>query len=479
MTVKEMEERSGITRANIRYYEEQGLLQPQRQPNGYRDYSQEDLDTLLRIKLLRALQVSLEEIKALQQGETQLGDTLAKKLEQLQQDSQSLLQLQEICRAMQAEQAAYATLDADKYLNGNYQGAQEDRTPAWPPPPAEVLPHAFYPWRRFLARGLDATLYAMLWWSVLAFGFGVNPTQRSGIAALLDTAAGLLLMLLLEPLWLRFCGTTPGKWIFGLRLEERNGRKPSFVAGFIRTGGVLIIGLGCSIPFLALYTLWKSYKRCTNLEPQPWDGELDYYLVERRWFVPLYLVAHCALFALSFSLLMLAAWPPNRGPLTVAEFSQNYNAMTKYYGVQTRYYLDEKGQWSYNSPEDTSYSPEYFNPTKPRFTFETRDGEIIGLTMEVEDVGRAGAINYDTEMLLAMLSYLGAQRGQFLLDNYSRSIAIQIANHSFESFSFEMAGVTVDCTTQHQGFHEMNDMLIYMQSGYGKYQLKLTMAQKG
>ena len=53
MTIKEMETRSGLTRANIRFYEAEGLLTPQRRPNGYRDYSEEDLAELQRIKLLR------------------------------------------------------------------------------------------------------------------------------------------------------------------------------------------------------------------------------------------------------------------------------------------------------------------------------------------------------------------------------------------------------------------------------------------
>ena len=66
MTVKEVEERTGLPRANIRYYESEGLIHPARGENGYRDYRQEDLDTLLKIKLLRQVGFSLEEIRALQ-----------------------------------------------------------------------------------------------------------------------------------------------------------------------------------------------------------------------------------------------------------------------------------------------------------------------------------------------------------------------------------------------------------------------------
>ena len=60
MTSKEMEARSGVPRANIRYYEAEGLLHPERLKNGYRSYSEEDLRTLEKIKLLRRLGVSVD-----------------------------------------------------------------------------------------------------------------------------------------------------------------------------------------------------------------------------------------------------------------------------------------------------------------------------------------------------------------------------------------------------------------------------------
>ena len=37
MTIKEIEALSGLNRANIRYYESEGLLAPERSSNGYRD----------------------------------------------------------------------------------------------------------------------------------------------------------------------------------------------------------------------------------------------------------------------------------------------------------------------------------------------------------------------------------------------------------------------------------------------------------
>ena len=72
MTSKEMEARSGVPRANIRYYEAEGLLHPARAKNGYREYSEADLAVLEKIKLLRRLGVSVEELRALGSG----GETL-------------------------------------------------------------------------------------------------------------------------------------------------------------------------------------------------------------------------------------------------------------------------------------------------------------------------------------------------------------------------------------------------------------------
>ena len=54
MTIREIEARCQMERANIRFYEREGLLTAQRLPNGYRDYTEEDVQTLLRIRVYSA-----------------------------------------------------------------------------------------------------------------------------------------------------------------------------------------------------------------------------------------------------------------------------------------------------------------------------------------------------------------------------------------------------------------------------------------
>ena len=81
MNIKEIEERSGLPRSGIRYYEAEGLLSPARLENGYRDYSEADLETLLKIKRLRGLGLTLAGIRRIQSGESTLAAELQEALE--------------------------------------------------------------------------------------------------------------------------------------------------------------------------------------------------------------------------------------------------------------------------------------------------------------------------------------------------------------------------------------------------------------
>ena len=115
MHIKDVEQRTGLSRANIRYYEQEGLVHPARRKNGYRDYSPDDLETLLRIRLLRRLDVPIEEIRAMQAGKLSLSEALSQRLAALRRREEQARTDQSVCRAMQADHACYDTLDAEKY----------------------------------------------------------------------------------------------------------------------------------------------------------------------------------------------------------------------------------------------------------------------------------------------------------------------------------------------------------------------------
>ena len=167
MTVKEVEERTGLPRANIRYYESEGLIHPARGENGYRDYRQEDVDTLLKIKLLRQVGFSLEVIRALQAGELDLEPALEGRLAALTSQQTELGQAAGICRAMREDHVRYDTLDAPVYLDRMSQPERPSLTWREDPPPRAV-----FPWRRFWAgrsktEWLPSKRFSPLWNSCL------------------------------------------------------------------------------------------------------------------------------------------------------------------------------------------------------------------------------------------------------------------------------------------------------------------------
>ena len=65
MQIREVEQSAGLPAKTIRYYEEIGLVRPNRQDNGYRIYSTEDVHRLRFLQRARGLSFSIEDCRAL------------------------------------------------------------------------------------------------------------------------------------------------------------------------------------------------------------------------------------------------------------------------------------------------------------------------------------------------------------------------------------------------------------------------------
>lgn len=116
MKIKQAEELVGITSKNIRFYEEQGLIFPERADNGYREYRQQDIDILKKIKLLRKLGISVESIKAVFAGHKDLEDCLSGQLEVFQKERENISHMEELVKLMLANDVSIHTLDMDLWL---------------------------------------------------------------------------------------------------------------------------------------------------------------------------------------------------------------------------------------------------------------------------------------------------------------------------------------------------------------------------
>lgn len=62
MLRNEVQEKTALSRKAIEYYEEKGLVHPKKLENGYRDYSDGDVEVLKKISLLRNVGLSISEI---------------------------------------------------------------------------------------------------------------------------------------------------------------------------------------------------------------------------------------------------------------------------------------------------------------------------------------------------------------------------------------------------------------------------------
>ena len=117
MKINQVEELTGIPKKNIRFYEDQKLVSPQRNlSNGYREYSMDDVALLNRIKLFRKLGIPIESIRKMESGEEQLDDCLFKKVHELKATQQSVEQMLGVCQEILSTQARFDNIDTDFYL---------------------------------------------------------------------------------------------------------------------------------------------------------------------------------------------------------------------------------------------------------------------------------------------------------------------------------------------------------------------------
>jgi len=238
MNIKEIEERSGLTRANIRYYEQEGLIAPARRENKYRDYSEEDLETLLRVALLRSLGFSLDEIRRLQSGELELAAAMRERSAALESEGQRLLAARNVCDAISREVTSYSALRPEDYLNGfEPDAAAKQRDVAEP-----------HPLRRYLARAIDLTLTGILVSFVQFMLLHHNLVNISKAEIFLCGLAGWGLLVLIEPLLLSRFAATAGKWCMGITVTRPDGERLSYGEALERTAAVWLYGAGLGIP---------------------------------------------------------------------------------------------------------------------------------------------------------------------------------------------------------------------------------------
>ena len=341
MTIKEVETAVGLPRASIRYYESEGLISPSRGENGYRNYSERDLEDLKKIKLLRELDCPIEDIAAVKNGTRRLDDVLDACLMRLKGDRERIERAQTLCERIRSDRTSWERLEPERYA---------DVAPAarFPEPEVRDVRH-FIPFRRYFARMLDYALCNLVWIAILAL-LRVNPAAGGAWELVLDilgTVVSLLLMLAAEPIFLSKLGTTPGKALLGLKLTRSDGSLLSYHEAARRTANVIIFGMGLNLPVVALITNILAYRRCRNEWGQPWENEDEawddfaakspygFWSVKgSRLRAAGFVAANLLRTLAAVGLVFVAARPVHTGSLTIAEFAENYNQYCDFIGLE-------------------------------------------------------------------------------------------------------------------------------------------------
>ena len=130
MTIKDVEERTGLSRSNIRFYEKEKLIEPSRnESNGYRDYSENDVENIKKIAYLRTLGISIEDIRNIISEKVTLQEMLEKQKEVLKNQITDLNKAKLMCEKMLDEGSiSYEKLQVEQYVTDFHDYWKDNRT---------------------------------------------------------------------------------------------------------------------------------------------------------------------------------------------------------------------------------------------------------------------------------------------------------------------------------------------------------------
>ena len=160
-----------------------------------------------------------------------------------------------------------------------------------------------HPWRRLFARTVDICTAGLVLFMLLIFAFSATmPEQAASFAKAIENPiiASVVLYLIwlpAEALLLSLFGTTPAKWLFGIRVAHPGGNLLSFAAALNRSFLVFVQGVGFGIPFVALFTQLFAYRRLTKTGTTLWDTSTTAVVLHKKWGVFRALACTAAVFA--------------------------------------------------------------------------------------------------------------------------------------------------------------------------------------
>ncbi|CAH9019652.1 RDD family protein [Candidatus Nitrosacidococcus sp. I8] len=158
---------------------------------------------------------------------------------------------------------------------------------------------SYHPWRRYFARTAVESLticiigIPILFCIAYFLGFIIGhffPQNLNNFIKTIDNQNELVILILLYILWipieaafLTTLGTTPAKWIFGIRVTSSSGKNLSYPAALKRSFLVWMQGCGFGIPLIAIITCFFAYKRLKKSGTTLWDTSVHSMVIHKQW----------------------------------------------------------------------------------------------------------------------------------------------------------------------------------------------------
>lgn len=158
------------------------------------------------------------------------------------------------------------------------------------PAPNKWTDTSAHPWRRLFARFLDGVLIGTpIWLAIGIVFYAVDPIGAGSFFLLFEGPAGrafdsiltLLVMLPIQVLFIGLIGTSPGKWVFGVRVQQPDGRPIGLARAFHRELRVWTIGYCLGLPILVLLAMWTSKRTLEEIGKTTWDLDGGHVVIHR------------------------------------------------------------------------------------------------------------------------------------------------------------------------------------------------------
>ena len=117
MKIKEAETLTGLPSKTIKYYEDEGLIFPERnKENNYRSYNKDDIEKLRKIRLFRKLGLSISSIKKILLDSNSLKEILNEQIKEIDENIETQSRIKNHLNTMLKNEEVSKEIDFEKYL---------------------------------------------------------------------------------------------------------------------------------------------------------------------------------------------------------------------------------------------------------------------------------------------------------------------------------------------------------------------------